>query len=142
MKKTATHLTFKSMPKDYQRLCSMHLPRPIHDKIAYHNTLEIIEAMAGFEEVFSTDQNDYFSLLSDLILDYEQEIQPKTKPLIITERLAQLLENTGWTASDLGRFLGIDATMGNKILRGERNLTVEHIKKLSRHFALAPQYFM
>jgi len=50
--------------------------------------------------------------------------------------------NAGWSASDLGRFLGLDATMGNKILRGERKLTAEHIRKLSRHFSLAAEYFL
>jgi antitoxin component HigA of HigAB toxin-antitoxin module len=38
--------------------------------------------------------------------------------------------------------LGVDATMGNKILREERKLTADHIRKLSRHFSLSADYFL
>jgi antitoxin component HigA of HigAB toxin-antitoxin module len=62
--------------------------------------------------------------------------------LSFRERLQHLVESAGWTASDLGRFLGLDATMGNKILRGERKLTAGHIRKLSSHFSLSAEYFL
>jgi antitoxin component HigA of HigAB toxin-antitoxin module len=60
----------------------------------------------------------------------------------LPQRLRNLLESAEWNASDLGRFLELDATMGNKILRGERKLTAEHIRKLSRHFSLRAEYFL
>ena len=34
------------------------------------------------------------------------------------------------------------ATMGNKVLREERKLTAEHIRKLSAHFSLQAEYFL
>jgi HTH-type transcriptional regulator/antitoxin HigA len=144
MKKTHKKLHFANLPKNYRLLCEIHLPRPIHDRISYENALEVIEPMAGFDEQFTPDQSDYFDLLVDLISAYEEQHE-KTFPAGKTpprERLAYLLENAGWSASDLGRFLGLDATMGNKILRGERKLTAEHIRKLSRHFSLAAEYFL
>ncbi len=144
MKKTGHHLRFTDFPKDYRQLCDIYLPRPIHDKVGHENATEIAEAMAGFEQQFTRDQGDYFELLTDLILAYEEEHEkslPK-KELTLRERLRALLDTTGWTASDLGRFLGLDATMGNKILRGERNLTSEHVRKLSAHFSLNAEYFL
>jgi antitoxin component HigA of HigAB toxin-antitoxin module len=112
--------------------------------VDYENALEVAEAMAGFEHRFTRDQADYFELLTDLILDYEAEHEKasgeKERPL--RERLLSLLESTGWTASDLGRFLGLDATMGNKIVRGERKLTAEHVRKLSTQFSLSAEYFL
>jgi len=144
MKKTNQPLAFTNLPKDYRRLCDLCLPRPIHDKVGYENALEIAEAMAGFEHRFTRDQGDYFELLTDLILTYEEEHEkgPGGKELPIRERLQSLLKSTDWTASDLGRFLGLDATMGNKIVRGERKLTSEHIRKLSTHFSLNAEYFL
>ena len=143
MKKTGTQLRFADFPKEYRRLCHLHLPRPIHDKVGYENALEIAEAMAGFEERFTRDQGDYFELLTDLILAYEEEHEKSSeKKLPLRERLKFLLNSAGWTASDLGRFLELDATMGNKIMREERNLTSEHIRKLSRHFSLSAEYFL
>jgi antitoxin component HigA of HigAB toxin-antitoxin module len=112
--------------------------------VGYENALEIAEAMAGFEHRFTRDQGDYFELLTDLILDYEQEHEEAApeKDLSVRERLQALLESTGWSASDLGRFLGLDATMGNKLVRGERKLTAEHVRKLSAHFSLNAEYFL
>jgi antitoxin component HigA of HigAB toxin-antitoxin module len=144
MKKTGNRLRFANFPKDYLRLCDLCLPRPIHDKVGYENALEIVEPMVGFEHQFTRDQRDYFELLTDLILAYEEEHEKSypEKELSFLERLKFLLDSVGWTASDLGRFLGLDATMGNKILREERKLTSEHIRKLSRHFSLNAEYFL
>ena len=144
MKKTGKTLRFGDFPKEYRHLCNLYLPRPIHDKIGYENALEIAEPMAGFEHQFTRDQGDYFELLTDLILTYEEEheksLPGKEPPL--RERLRFLLDSADWTASDLGRFLGLDATMGNKIVREERKLTAEHIRKLSAHFSLNAEYFL
>jgi antitoxin component HigA of HigAB toxin-antitoxin module len=144
MKNTKKTLRFSDLPKDYRSLCDFYLPRPIHDKVGYENALEVTEAMAGFEERFSRDQGDYFELLTDLILAHEEEHEERfpKKGLSFRERLQHLVESAGWTASDLGRFLGLDATMGNKILRGERKLTAGHIRKLSSHFSLSAEYFL
>lgn len=144
MKKTGKSLHFSNLPKEYRLLCDLYLPRPIHDKVGYENALEFIEAMVGFEEQFSRDQNDYFVLLTDLISVYEDENEergPEMTPSFLF-RMQHLLESAQWNASDLGRFLGLDATMGNKILREERKLTAEHIRKLSRHFSLSADYFL
>jgi len=144
MKKTTNSLTFANLPKDYRQLCDLLLPRPIHDKVGYENALELAEVMAGFEHRFSRDQADYFELLTDLILAYEEEHEKaaRGKELSLHERLKSLLDSTGWSASDLGRFLGLDATMGNKIVRGERKLTAEHVRKLSSHFSVNAEYFL
>ncbi len=144
MKKTLKSLRFSEFPREYRPLCDLYLPRPIHDKVGYENALEIVDAMAGFEDHFSRDQNDYFALLTDLISAYEDENEERSaeKSLPFRQRMKTLLESAEWNASDLGRFLGLDATMGNKILRQERKLTAEHIRKLSRHFSLSSEYFL
>jgi antitoxin component HigA of HigAB toxin-antitoxin module len=142
MKQLKTVVAFSDLPRDYRKLCELSLPRPIHDKVGYENALEIVEAMAGFEDKFSRGQADYFELLTDLILAYEKIQENEHAELPLKKRLATLLEATGWNASDLGRFLQLDATMGNKILRGERKLTAEHIRKLSMQFSLSADYFL
>ena len=100
--------------------------------------------MAGFEDRFSRDQADYFELVTDLVLAWEEEHEKAhpEKQLPLGRRLKSLLDSAGWTASDLGRFLGLDATMGNKIVREERKLTADHIRKLSAHFSLKAEYFL
>jgi antitoxin component HigA of HigAB toxin-antitoxin module len=44
--------------------------------------------------------------------------------------------------SELARLLGVHATMGSKILKGDRRLTGDHAKLLGAHFKLAPALFM
>ena len=45
-------------------------------------------------------------------------------------------------ASDLARLLDMHASMGSKILRGERSLTVDHLRKLCERFKVNPGLFM
>jgi len=56
--------------------------------------------------------------------------------------LRYLLEENGLNASDLSRISSADRTLGVKILRGERALTVEHMKKLANRFAVEPGIFV
>jgi antitoxin component HigA of HigAB toxin-antitoxin module len=45
-------------------------------------------------------------------------------------------------ASDLARLLGVHVSMGSKILNGDRELTVEHLQKLSTQFKVYPSLFI
>jgi hypothetical protein len=62
---------FADMPRDYEALCRLHLPRPIHDQADYENTVEIADAFAGFEKKMTPGQEDYFHLLCTLIEAWE-----------------------------------------------------------------------
>ena len=54
------------------------------------------------------------------------------------ETLKLLLEQNDMSAADLARVLGCDRSVGPKLLRGERRLTVDHIRTLARHFQVDP----
>jgi HTH-type transcriptional regulator/antitoxin HigA len=58
------------------------------------------------------------------------------------DALRQLLADNDMNASDLARLLGVHASMGSKILKGERSLTVEHLRKLAERFRVRPDLFM
>jgi antitoxin component HigA of HigAB toxin-antitoxin module len=131
--KTGKSLCFSELPKEYRSLCNVCIARTIREEVGYENTLEIVEAMAGFEDHFSRGQSDYFVLLTDLISAYEDENEDHPeKAFSFRQRLQHLLQSAKWSASDLGRFLDLDATMGNKILREERKLTADHIRRQLR----------
>jgi HTH-type transcriptional regulator/antitoxin HigA len=136
-----TWKTFAEVPRTYEALCRVHLPRPIHDKIDLDNATEIVDFLAGHG--LNADQEDYLDLLSDLVEEYEAKhasFNPRRQSGIAT--LSYLLEENGLNASDLSRILGADRTLGAKILRGERALTVDHMKKLGRRFAVDPGIFL
>ena len=140
----STKLTWKNfatVPKTYEALCRAHLPRPIHDKIELESATEIVDFLAGHN--LNADQEDYLDLLSDLVAEYEEEHAPhRSRKLSGLAILAYLLEENGLNATDLSRSLGVDRTLGAKILRGERSLTIEHMKKLAHRFALEPGIFV
>jgi HTH-type transcriptional regulator/antitoxin HigA len=127
------------MPKDYAGLCQILTPRPIHDKAEFENVLEITDTMAGHK--FTEDQEDYFDLLCRLIEDYEKERVDPPKVTAL-EALQHLLEAHSMSAADLARLLNVHRTLGAMILRGERRLTLNHVRTLARHFGVSADLFL
>jgi len=128
MKATKPSLpSFSKLPKSYEALCRLHMPRTLHDEIELDAVTEIIDLMAGHD--LTPDQADYLDTLSELAEAYETanlEAMPKLAP---HEFLAAHLENIGMSATEWGRLIGIDRSTASRLLRGERKLNTEHIRK-------------
>ena len=141
MTKSKTRRAFEGgIPDTFTGLCMAHLPRPIHDKTERENALEIIHALAGLD--LNRDQEDYFEVLAIMVNDYEAkhlERLPSSKPI---EVLRYLVEQNKVSSRELGRILGKDESLGAKILSGERNITVDHAKKLSDRFGIKASVFL
>ena len=139
--KTKTKIRFADLPKDYTGLCRVFLPRPIHDAVDYANVSEVADAMALWQDDFSRDQADYFDLLCTLIEEYDAENVkwPKVRGVDV---LKHLLDEHGLAAADLSRILGGSRNLGAMILRGDRNLTLPHVRKLAAHFKVSPELFV
>ena len=58
------------------------------------------------------------------------------------DALRHLLVENHMNNSDLARLLGLHASMGSKIITGERALTVQHLLKLADRFSVRPELFM
>jgi len=141
MKTTRAKIEFARLPKYYAGLCRLLTPRPIRDKVDFENVTEISDAMAGHK--LTVDQEDYFDLLCRLIEDYERE-HAQLGALKVTglEALQHLLEAHDWSAADLARLLGVHRTLGAMILRGERQLTLAHVRTLAKHFSVSADLFL
>jgi HTH-type transcriptional regulator / antitoxin HigA len=140
MKPTTETLTFSSMPKTYNGLVSLLVPRPIHDRASYENAVELVHALAGFK--LNRDQDDYLELMAKIVEDYERETLAEPAPVRGIESLRFLLKENDLTADDLGSIIGVDRSIAYRILKGSRNLTAEHIKKLSSRFAVSADLFL
>jgi len=127
------------LPKDYAGLCRLLTPRPIHDKVDFENVTEITDAMAGHK--LTADQEDYFDLLCRLIEDYEKE-RLDTPKVTGLEALQHLLDAHDMSAADLARLLDVHRTLGGMILRGERQLTLAHVRTLAKHFSVSADLFL
>ena len=139
--KSKDKLRFADLPKDYEALCRVFLPRPIRDKADYANTVEIADAMALCNEEFSRDQEDYFDLLCSLIEAWDKE-HVKWRKVSGLEMLKHLLQNHKLSGADLSRLLGGSRQLGPMILRGERSITAEHARALGKHFCLPAGAFI
>lgn len=139
--KTSNKINFEGLPKDYAGLCSRLAPRPIRDGVDYNNIVEITDAMVLWQDEFTADQRDYFELLCSLIEDYDRE-HVKWPHLKGRDVLKHLLQEHGMTAADFSRVIGGSRNLGAMILRGERSLTLRHIRKLAAYFKVGPELFI
>ncbi len=141
MKTTQIKIEFARLPKDYAGLCRMLTPRTIHDKVDLANVTEITDAMAGHK--LTADQEDYFDLLCRLIEDYDQEhAQLDTPKVTALDALRHLLDAHDMSGADLARLLDVHRTLGAMILRGERQLTLAHVRTLAKHFRVSADLFL
>jgi antitoxin component HigA of HigAB toxin-antitoxin module len=138
--KTKQPMPFQSLPEDYDELCRMFLPRPIHDRVGYGNTVEVADRFAGFEDEMTDDQNDYFDLLCDLIEKYDQNNAPAPK-VKAADLLRHLAKEHDLTGADISRILGKSSPLGRMILRGERKITAAHAMCLGKHFGVRADAF-
>ena len=138
----ATSLRFGDLPRGYAGLIGLFPLRPIHDSVELENATEVLDAMALHHEHFSADQTDYFDVLAGLVEAYEARhdplLVPRSSPL---RTLKDLLEIHNMTASELGRILG-NRELGSKILRGERKLTLKHVRTLAGRFGVSADLFL
>ena len=135
-----TKLLFKTMPKSYQGLLSFHMLRPVHDKVDYANALEVLDALAGHH--LTRDQEDYFEALALFVEAYESAHLPGLPAKRGVPLLRHLMEENEMSAADLSRLLGTDRSLGVRILNRERNLTIDHLKKLALRFQMPVEVFL
>ena len=138
MRKTRHTTVFADIPRDYAALVAMFPPRPIHDSVDYGNAMEVVMEMAGHK--LSRDQDDYLTILSEMILHYDREHDQARKRGTPHQRLQYLVNEAGLSASDLGRLLG-NRGMGSLFLSGKRGLSKANIRKLAEHFKVRADYF-
>jgi HTH-type transcriptional regulator/antitoxin HigA len=139
--KAKSKTDFEDLPKDYAGLCRRLLPRPVRDTVDYDNVVELTDAMVLWHEDFTSDQRDYFDLLCSLLEDYDAE-HVRWPKLRDRDMVQHFLEEHGQTGADLSRILGGSRNLGAMILRGDRNLTLAHIRKLAAHFKVSPELFI
>jgi HTH-type transcriptional regulator/antitoxin HigA len=128
-----------SIPATFDELSRMFPLRPVHDEVDLENAAEVIDAMAGHD--LNKDQSDYLEAVTELAGAYEdihhQKDLSHVTPLMVLQRL---VEHNDMTASELGELLG-NRSLGSKILRGERELSKAHIRKLADRFKVSPALF-
>lgn len=128
--------SFAKLPKTYEALCRLHLPRTLHDDIELEAVTEIIDFMAG--HALNNDQADYLETLTELAEAYETSRHDPLPALPPHEFLSAHLQNIGMSAAEWGKLIGIDRSTASRLLRGERKLNTTHIRKTAETLGLEP----
>lgn len=130
------------LPGRYDDLVRTMPPQAITDDVHHGNTVEMIDRLMVSGRL-TKDQRLYLETLVQLVQVYEDRHHGiDTADISGIDALRQLLSDNSMSASDLGRLLGMHASMGSKILKGERSLTVGHLRKLADRFKVRAELFM
>lgn len=130
------------LPGRFDDLVREMPPRAIVDEAHYENTLEMIDRlMAG--GALTKGQSDYMETLVQLVEVYEASRHAiDTSDIKGLDMLKHFVAESKMNASDLARLLGVHPSMGSKILKGERALTIDHVKKLAVRFKVRAEAFI
>ena len=132
--------SFSKLPKTYEALCRLHMPRTLRDTIDLDAVTEIIDLMAGHS--LSADQADYLETLAELAGAYESANYAAPSPLPPHEFLTAHLENIGMSATDWGKLIGIDRSTASRLLRGERKFSTTHVRKTAGVLGIEPSHLI
>ena len=132
----------KKLPETFEDLVRLLPPQAIRDDVVYQNTLEMIDRLMAAGRLTS-GQELYLETLVQLVQAYEaQRYSIRTSDITGLDSLKHLMAENSMNASALARLLGVHPSMGSKILKGERSLTVDHLRRLSDRFKVSPAFFM
>ena len=133
---------YADVPKTYRELCQHYLPRPIHDDQEDAAATEMMNTLAVFAKL-NADQQDYLDALTEFVDAYDKARMKTAKWPKVTglDVLKHLMGEHKMSGADLSRILGGSRNLGAMILRGERNLTLAHVRKLTAHFKISPELF-
>lgn len=129
------------LPRRFAELCALHPPRPIKDQVDLDGAVELVDRLTALPRP-TRDQEDYLETLTLLVEAYEAELELGGDVRGIAA-LRGLLAANGLTAADLSKLLGDPSrSLGSRILRGERELSKAHVRKLCDRFAVSADLFV
>jgi HTH-type transcriptional regulator / antitoxin HigA len=129
------------IPKTYRELCRLYLPRPIHDDAEDAEATAMMNALAVFARL-NPEQQDYLDVLTEFVDEFDKRRKIRWPKISGLDILKHLMEESGMSAADLSRILGTSRNLGAMILRGERKLTLNHVRTLARHFRVSADLFL
>lgn len=123
---------------DYGRLLSDTKPEVIHDEHQNQAYIQMLEQLTGKQSVTPAEEK-LIGLLTVLVEDYESRRYsvPAAGPLDI---IRHLMEVHGLRQKDLVDVFGTESIVSD-VLNGKRDLTKEHIRRLSQRFGVSPAVF-
>lgn len=125
--------------KQYEKLLRKTLPTVIHDEDQLEEYTQTLEELDE-QKKLTREERELADLLTLLIEDYEsrQYPLPSASPV---EVLQELMEARELRQRDLLDVFATESIV-SEVLKGKRQMTVQHIQKLSQKFHVSPEVFI
>lgn len=123
---------------DYGLLLRQTRPEVVRDEEQNAEYVRRLEKLTAKKRV-TAGERKLIELLTLLVEDFESKhyVVPEAGPLDIVRHL---MEAHGLRQKDLADVFGTESIVSD-VLNGKRNLTKEHIRKLSKRFNVSPAVF-
>jgi HTH-type transcriptional regulator/antitoxin HigA len=117
----------------YKELLNEFVPRPIKSESDFLSVQQEVDRFLG-KNSLTADEQDYLELLGTLIVDYEERTEDESDyELRSIELIKGLMELHDLRQKDLVHIFKTKSIV-SAVLNGKRQLTTEHINKLSAFF--------
>ena len=123
--------------QEYRTLLAETAPEAIHTEAENEAAIRKIEELAHKGGVA---ERKLIGLLTVLVEAFEEEHYPLSRKATPLEVLQELIEANGLKQKDLTDVFGTPSII-SEVLHGKRNMTTEHIKKLSKRFNVSTDLF-
>ena len=124
---------------EYAKLLAQILPGVIHSEDENDHFIAILEKLEHRSSKWSKAEAKLAELLTLLIENFEDK-NYQLKASTPIEVLLELMESNDLKQKDLVDIFGAESTV-SAVLNGKRNMTREHIKRLSKRFQVSPEVF-
>lgn len=127
-------------PKQYGRLLSRELPRPIRNDRELEKAIARLDELDECDEMLTPEDREMAELYTALIEAYEDRHYPV--PQATPEKfLGALLEQRGMVQADIAHLLG-GSGHTSEILHGKRAISKSQAKKLAAFFKVPADSFI
>jgi HTH-type transcriptional regulator / antitoxin HigA len=124
---------------DYKQLIAEFPPKVIRSEEENRFYLDKLTEMTYRWDALTPQERDLYETLKILIADFEEKTYkiPEATPI---EVIQELLKANGLMQKDLVGIFPTESVV-SEVLKGNRPLRVEHIRKLSERFNVSPSVF-
>ena len=132
----------KAAPTTFDALVGELMPAAIHDKAAYGYAMEMVRRLAVVPAL-NEDQTRYLDTLCVLVAAYEKNHRTVGKAALKPhDVLREFVADHGMKIRELGALLGVSPSAASMILKGDRALTLDHVRKLAERFKVSTALFV
>ena len=130
------------LPSRFEELVGPIPPQAIADDVQLDHTTAVIDRLMTIPRP-TKGQAVYLETLTQLVVVCESDRHAiDTAGVSGLDSLKYLLNENQMTGADLAKLLGVHVSMGLKILKGDRQLTADHLRKLTERFHVGASLFL